>query len=215
MLRILFFLVFFSSLYAKEQVVLIHGFMRTSWSMVFLANWLEKQGYAVHNFGYPSRAESIEAHGEQLAKFLQKIDRGKPLFFITHSMGACVLEVALHHHLTSSSVLKSKAILLAPPHQGSCLARGLKKYPWIRAILGKKAGAELLDLQPGEWEQKFPPIEGFSMLILSGRRDKKVLVHESCLFKPHLHDIVNSGHTFIMNSKEVKRAIKLFFTRET
>lgn len=215
MIRILFFLLFCcGTLQGKDQVVLIHGFMRSPWSMYFLSKWLKRAGYEVHNWGYPSRSQCIETHGANLARFLQQIDQNEPLYFVTHSMGALVLQAALHHPLTPLSAKEGKAILLAPPHQGSSFARRVEKFSIVRYAAGQKSGHELLSLHPGEWEQKFPLPEEFTVLVLSGIKDQKVQISEGCLYSPHLHDVIGGGHTFIMNRKEVKRAISYFFNPE-
>lgn len=203
-----------SSIYAKEQVVLIHGFLRSSWSMSFLGHWLKKQGYEVHNWSYPSRSNTIEHHSAKLAIFLKKLDHNEPIYFITHSMGAIVLEAALHHPLVPVLAKQGKAILLAPPHQGSSFGRSLKKYRFVRMVLGNNSGRQLLTLQPGEWESRYPLPENFDVLIFSGLKDRKVKIAESCLQTKHLHNILDCGHTFIMNRQEIKQAVLLFFTDE-
>ncbi|HED40366.1 MAG TPA: alpha/beta hydrolase, partial [Chromatiales bacterium] len=97
MLKILFSLLLLmlsGNALAKECVILLHGLLRGSGSMVTIERALVRAGYEVSNIVYPSRGYKIE----QLAEMA--IDAGiqscqqksaTPINFVTHSLGGILV----------------------------------------------------------------------------------------------------------------------------
>lgn len=54
----------------REIVILIHGLMRTSLSMWPLKNYLQRQGYEVYSYNYPSAKYGIKEHGISLNHYI-------------------------------------------------------------------------------------------------------------------------------------------------
>ncbi|WP_165482296.1 esterase/lipase family protein [Fluoribacter gormanii] len=110
----------------REIIVLIHGLMRTSLSMWPLKNYLKRQGYDVYSYSYPSPKYSIQEHGIYLSRFIKNLlarNPGVKINFVTHSLGGIITREALSS--LSQKQLKNigSLIMLAPPNQGSKLAK--------------------------------------------------------------------------------------------
>ncbi len=208
---------------AGEPVYFIHGFMRSSSSMGKMAKAFEKEEYETHLWGYPSRRQTIEAHAEVLVIDLQKYaqsHKGDPIHFVTHSLGGIVLRAALNHPDCPDEAKIGRAVLLAPPNQGSSFARYLNNFWLVRKILGPKSGRQLLKSQTFDHLGQFP--KSLKVLVISGtsgwnpvikeKNDGKVGVSESRLDTPHEQITVSCGHTFIMRSKKVIRSSLAFIS---
>ncbi len=222
MLKYLFlFMLFSKSLVgcpalSDETVVCVHGFMRTSKSMSRIAASLEKEGWAVERWSYPSRHKYIEEHAQDLVERLNQIvmERpGKPISFVTHSMGGLIVRCALNDPDCPSEAKQGRAVLIAPPNRGSVLARKLNKYALPKTILGKKAGSQLMTTLPdgfdalGDFPSDMPVLviagtAGINPLI-AGPSDGKVGLRETCLNTPHFRVKSFSGHSWICQTPTV------------
>jgi pimeloyl-ACP methyl ester carboxylesterase len=208
---------------ADEPVYFIHGFMRSSSSMGKMAKAFEKEDYETHLWDYPSRRQTIEAHAGLLVVDLQKCaleHEGKPIHFVTHSLGGIVLRAALNHPDCPKEAKIGRAVLLAPPNQGSSFAHYLNNFWLVRKILGPKSGRQLLKSQMFDHLGQFP--ESLEVLVISGtsgwnpiikeKNDGKVGVSESRLTTTHEQITVPCGHTWIMRSKTVIRSSLAFIS---
>lgn len=212
---ILFFAVFLcalTSLPARQAVYFVHGFLRTSRSMNQMAEAFRKEGYLTEKWAYPSRQKHIRQHAAALVLDLQKTafeHPGEPIHFVTHSMGGLVVRAALNLEACPPEAKFGRAVLMAPPNQGSRFGRSLNRYPVAKKILGDRAGRELLNEQNFEHLGQFP--SEMEVLVISGtwslnpfiweKNDGKVTVSESYLSTPHSHIRVSAGHATIMDSR--------------
>lgn len=119
----------------QKTVILLHGLGRTRYSMSVLARQLRREGYTVHNFGYPSIRLPIAELSKRLEAYILKhIPPQEELHFITHSLGSIVvrqfaLTRTISHHIAA-------IVMLGPPNQGAALARFAARVPVVRTFLG-------------------------------------------------------------------------------
>lgn len=198
-----------------EIVVLIHGLMRTSLSMRPLKSFLEAQGYQVYFYSYPSAKYTIHEHAVYLNQFVQNLlakNAGVKIYFITHSLGGIIIREALDK--LSPTQLKNVGglIMLAPPNQGSLLAKISTKILPITASLIKPL-AELSSDQNSYVHHV--PVPNIKIGIIAGRFDAKVPPSSARLKGRSELMIVNTTHTFIMNSSTTRKLIMNFLKKGT
>ncbi|NGX51478.1 MAG: hypothetical protein K1060chlam2_01344 [Chlamydiae bacterium] len=222
------FIVTVQGIFAGEEgrIICIHGFMRTHRNMSRIEGAFQKEGREVINWEYASRSKTIEEHGADLVMMLQEAAAERPeepIHFITHSLGGIIVRAALNHPDCPMEAKIGKAVLIAPPNQGSIFARKCKRFPLFRRMMGEYAGLELMNTPNFEDIGQFPSSKevliiagklGFNPFI-EGRNDGKVAVEETLLTTPHNHHIVSAGHSWICYSSEVIRLAKAFFLPRT
>jgi pimeloyl-ACP methyl ester carboxylesterase len=213
-----------------ESVVCLHGFFRFSKCMIPMANNLQHEGLQVYLWNYPSRKRTIEKHAEDLVETLQTLSLshpGRPIHFVTHSMGGIILRSAVNHPKCPQEAKIGRAILLAPPNKGSVLARRFKGCPLARGIFGGKAGRQLLTFSEEEMSDLgvFPHtmeilvVAGkkeslFTKFLMSEPNDGKVTVEETRLNSPHTHKTLYVSHHWIMTSRESIALTKEFLLKQ-
>ncbi|STY29897.1 lipase LipB [Legionella wadsworthii] len=199
----------------REIIVLVHGLMRTSLSMLPLKNYLQRQGYEVYSYNYPSAKYGIKEHGISLNYYivhLMEKNPGVKINFITHSLGGIITREALAHF--SSKQLKNigSLIMLAPPNQGSTMAKwSTEKFPLFTSTI--KPLVELSSAQTSYVH--FVPVPKIKIGIIAGRYDAKVPPEYTRLEGQEAPMIVDSTHTFIMNNKLTKQLIMSFLKEGT
>lgn len=129
-------------LLASECVILLHGLLRTSSSMLELESALNDTGFHVVNIDYPSRQKPIE----ELAPLA--IDAGLSLCheakttavnFVTHSLGGIL--VRQYYQLHDPAKIH-RVVMLGPPNQGSEVVDKLRDLPGFELLNGP-AGLQL------------------------------------------------------------------------
>jgi hypothetical protein len=199
----------------QEIVVLIHGLMRTSASMNSLRANLEKRGYTVYSYSYPSAKNSIHEHALFLNQFIKKLLIDNPaatLYFITHSLGGIIARDALATLSTKELKQVGSLIMLAPPNQGSALAKlSMQLFPMLSYFI--KPLAELSSEQ-GAYVHRVP-IPKVKMAIIAGRYDAKVPPASTYLKGAGKPVIVNATHTFIMTNTQTQKLIIHFLQHGT
>lgn len=210
----------------SDTVIFVHGFLRTSKNMSALASSFKKDGWHVENWSYPSRQKYIEEHAKDLVHRLNQIAKtqpGKPISFVTHSMGGLVVRCALNQLDCPNEAKMGRAVLIAPPNRGSEFARSLYKYKLFRSILGNKSGNQLMTTPLDGFDRlgSFP--EYMPVLVISGTaginpliskgHDGKVGVNETHLSTPHFHEKSFAGHSWICHTPTVIKKTKEFISR--
>lgn len=206
-----------------EVVILIHGMGRSKFSMIMLDRYLQRQGYETVSFFYSSTKYSIDELSAQFAEFLTKKSRETPgtkIHIVSHSLGGILTREALvkisedEEHRTSNEknnknrqINIGRIIMLAPPNKGSKAANFFSKIWPIPNIL--KPITELRNAEDSPIND-VPIPEGIDIGVIAGKYDAKVTPEESHMDTENDHIIVNSAHTFIMNNRNVKIAIKNF-----
>jgi pimeloyl-ACP methyl ester carboxylesterase len=205
-----------------DCVILIHGLGRTPLSMMWLEWTLERAGYQVVNFGYPSRRFNVEQLVEEyLDKAVATQRKAGRIHFVTHSLGGIVLRDYLAGHTMTNL---GRVVMLAPPNHGSELADRLKQSALGRWILGP-AGCEVgtgasalperlgpAHFQPGVIAAD-GPVHRWLFHVFSGPNDGKVSVESAKLEGMADFLVVPGSHTWIMWRADTARQVLAFLQR--
>ena len=198
----------------QDLVVLLHGLARTRFSMRPAEEALQARGFLTANIGYHSRS----APYEELAKTVwsavaQYAGRFERVHFVTHSMGGIVVRELLARGMVERI---GRVVMLAPPNHGSEAADGAGRFWLLRFVMGPA----LKQLGTGpDGPARLGPARAPTAVIagcrpgvlfsgrFSGPNDGKVSVASARLEGMEAFRVVNEGHTRIMKSSEVHRAI--------
>jgi triacylglycerol lipase len=200
-----------------EAIVLIHGLGRTTLSMRRMERELEKQGYHVLNFTYPSTRLPIERAAELLDRTVTQhaLDRAPRLHFVTHSLGGIVLRQYLK---VSHPWNLGRVVMLAPPNHGSELVDRLKENLFFKLFTGP--AAQQLGTDPMSMPARLGPAT-FDVGVMAGDRslnplfsacipgpaDGKVPVASTQLDGMRDFLLVHHTHTWMTWRMEVIRAV--------
>ncbi|WP_420455839.1 esterase/lipase family protein [Rubrivirga sp.] len=187
----------------RELVVLVHGMGRTPLSMAPLAVSLRRAGYRVLNVGYDSQGPSVAEIGAAVGVEVEEALGEEPasqVHFVGHSLGTVVIRWLL---VNDPPDAVGRAVLLAPPNQGSRQADRFARWagwalPPIREL--RTTGGTAVDLGAPS---------GVDVAVIAGDRDGKVAVAETCL-DGAAHAVVPSGHTVLMMRPRVMRRVRSF-----
>ncbi|MBR2426710.1 MAG: alpha/beta fold hydrolase [Lentisphaeria bacterium] len=162
---------------SKGTVILIHGWGIRAFAMTRMAVFLQRQGYHVLNYDYPTSKRSIREHAAIFLHLYRKEHLSGKLHFITHSMGGLVLRRALAAMTADERQRISSIVMLGPPNRGSKLAY-FSKLPLFH-IFNRSLG----DMIPGNRELAIPiPDGGLPPIgIIAGTNDGKVSYHSTAL----------------------------------
>lgn len=190
-----------------EIVVLVHGLRASGGSMDPLAHFLDEKGYTVINLDYPSSAETVETLAEtHLAPLLATCcqDPERPVHVVTHSMGGIVLRQVLQ-----TTALRGKAVMIAPPNQGSPYADFFSHWWIARKIMGP--GLEQLRTGDEGILSTLDPVVG-TVGVIAGTRDGKAPTDLAKLDEMTDFLTVDEAHVSILSSPEVFEAVETFLT---
>jgi hypothetical protein len=200
----------------KPLVVLLHGLARGRGSMSRLDSYLRAHDFETWSHTYPSRKHSIVYLADALTEQLVSFAGDRPVHAVTHSLGGVIVR-----HLHDPRIHWGRIVMLAPPNQGSQLAKTLVRNPLFRWFYGP-AATELADAT--SWP---PPPAPFAVIAGTRSRaltnvtswtmgrlfpanepnDGTVAVTETKLAAMTAFAEVDATHTWIMNSPEVHRLI--------
>lgn len=207
---------------AERAVVLVHGLARTSRSMARLGHALERAGYAVFNWDYPSRAYGLLPLVEALERYAQDAaTMSGRLHFVTHSMGGLLARGVLSR-ATWPQV--GRLVMLAPPNHGAQLASRASAYAWARGFYGQALEelrpdrAAALEARIGQPRCEFGVIAGTrsfhplqptsyvsSLTRQAGSHDGTVDVDETRLAGMADFITVRANHMFIVDHDDAIR----------
>jgi pimeloyl-ACP methyl ester carboxylesterase len=226
------FLLLFSQLtifsLKADVVVGIHGLLNCNRSMRHVERALCGSGFDVFLWQYRSREKFIEQHGCDLVRVIRQIAYqypGKPIHFVTHSIGGLVLRAALNNPLCPREAKIGSAVLLAPPNQGSSLGRRFRQVPPLPFILGNRSGWEILNYTPYDMSfiGNFPPT--MRVLVIAGTKGSKllfdkpndgyVLVTETALNTPYQFLCFPVSHGDLLKTPAVLYATRNFLCRNS
>jgi hypothetical protein len=101
---------------------------------------LAREGFDVVNWGYDSRAGTIEDHARALHEAVQALPPDRPLHFVGFSLGSLIIRYYLGHYDVPQA---GRFVMIGPPNHGSELADALFPATWFRAVAGSDATAQL------------------------------------------------------------------------
>ncbi|MFT4713776.1 MAG: triacylglycerol esterase/lipase EstA (alpha/beta hydrolase family), partial [Candidatus Azotimanducaceae bacterium] len=200
------------------------GLARTSKSMDKIAQAFEHKGYLVVNVNYPSRTDTVEKlSAVAMQQALTACEQGSTrlqgkIHFVTHSMGG----ILLRYYLAEQSIENlGRAVLIAPPNQGSEVVDRLGNVPGFKRLNGP-AGMQL-----GTDKNSIPSTLGpvdFPVGVIAGSRSINPILSLN-LPKPNdgkvsvkstkvegMADFIQFplNHTFIMRNEHVIKQSILF-----
>lgn len=202
----------------QQKLVLLHGIWRTSKSMVFIARYLRRQGYAVLNLTYPSTTLPLEALVEEIHPKIVAFSAGTEVHFIGHSMGGLLIRAYLTRYRPATL---GKVVMLGTPNHGSEVADFLKDWRLFRHVFGP-AGQQLITNQAAI-APLFGPVD-YPLGIIAGDRsldvvcrhiigkpsDGKVSVESTKLDGMADHCVVSTSHLMLTYSHRVNQLIAQF-----
>jgi len=152
----------------RRPVVVIHGALRSRAGLWPIVRFLRKAGFDARAFGYATRSESLEQHGERLERFVDDWLMGQvPVMgILTHSMGGLVARAYLARAGAARQSQAQRLVMLAPPNQGAVLAarmRGFSPFRWLYGLAAE-------ELQPERVARLPTPPASAAVLVLAGGR---------------------------------------------
>lgn len=204
---------------AGASVVLVHGLLRSAFSMGLLAHGLSQAGYRVHTVGYPSRPYDAEGLVERyLRPVVAGCDAGRPIHVVTHSLGGILIRVYLQTHALPPG---SRIVMLAPPNHGSEVADTVRDWPLYRWLMGQVG--QQLGTGPGGIARRLEPVP-YEVGVIAARRslqpwfsrlfdgpnDGMVSVESARLDEMRDFIVVDHTHTLLMLSREVRGQVRHF-----
>ncbi|MEM8672144.1 MAG: alpha/beta fold hydrolase [Planctomycetota bacterium] len=211
----------------KEVVVTLHGMGRTRESMTGMGEYLAKEcGFSLINVSYASTRDRIDSHARALASVVEHLEDVETVHFVAHSMGNLVLRRYLAMRMATEPVESSlpavgRIVMLAPPNQGSSMAKRLRDNEVFRLVAGI-GGAELAErwdeIEPNlkTPEGEFGIIAGgsgnplLSNPVLTGDDDAVVTINETKLDQAADFCVVPVVHTLIMDDERVREYTQRF-----
>lgn len=185
---------------------------------------LETAGYEAVAVGYPTLTSSIEAAAATVVDRLAQLGT-RPLYAVTHSMGGVLIRYLRDDRLTWKRI-----VMLAPPNQGSAVARAVRAAVGSDVFAQLPAATALGTTTPSTWP--YPPAP---FAVIAGTRqphawhpagwlgrwclpadepsDGTVLVRETRLPGAAAFATVDATHTAIMDHPEAQR-LTIAFLRD-
>ncbi len=147
-----------------KAAIVIHGIVRSSKSMSKIRARLEKDGYTVVSFDYPSTRVPITESAEYLHKVIESLEGIEQIDFVVHSMGGLVVRAYLHKHHDKRI---GRMVMMGVPNLGAEMADKFQKNLIFRAVLGP-AGQQLVTDADGLIATL--PVPDFEFGVIAGSR---------------------------------------------
>lgn len=172
----------------RDLVVLLHGFLGGRFQLLPLAASLTMK-FDIFNYGYRSRAETLEQHARSLVdsvKHRMESKQPRRVHFVCHSFGGVVLRSAFGCGLEDAipGLPMTRAVLIGSPLRGASFARSFQEanikapdavkqvlHYTAKTVLGGGSGMQLLT-QDAAWFEKgcsagsFP--DDVTVLVVAG-----------------------------------------------
>ena len=205
---------------ATDCVVLLHGLGRSPVSMLRLDYHLSGSGYDVVNLAYPSTEQPIQQLASVVGTGVGECRELKAtaIHFVTHSLGGILVRQYFQNHRVPEA---KRAVMLAPPNHGSEIVDRYRDEWWYRRVTGEAGqqlgtGQDSIPNQLAPIELEIGIITGtkssdpWFAAAMRGANDGKVSVDSAKLAEMQDFLLVDSGHTFIMNTEKVVHQVEAF-----
>lgn len=116
-----------------DTVVLLHGLWLNALAMRLMQRRLERGGYVVHAYSYPTMRLTLSENAERLGHYCNESGASR-LHFVAHSMGGLV---ALKAAALVPPPCRGRIVLMGTPYADSFSARRLQRLPGGRPLLGR------------------------------------------------------------------------------
>ena len=133
---------------STETVILVHGLWTPAAVFALHGRWLQRRGYRVLRFGYPSVRGTLSQNALALKRYVAvRIAPGiaAPIYLVGHSLGGLVILDMLRHE---PDPRLRRVVLLGTPCVDSHCARRLAGMAGMPALLGRSI-IEWLSRVPG------------------------------------------------------------------
>lgn len=117
----------------SELVILVHGLWLHGVTMVYMKRAIERCGYPVAAYSYPSVRLTLGQNAARLARFCAAQPHAR-IHFVAHSMGGLV---ALKAAEALAPIRCGRIVLMGTPYRDCYAGRRLLKMPLGRSILGR------------------------------------------------------------------------------
>lgn len=203
---------------ANEHVVLIHGLWMHGAVMKWMARRIERAGYVVHCYSYPSVRMSLAENARRLAAFCQTLG-ARSLHLVGHSLGGLLIARMLDepHRLDIGRV-----VLMGAPFVDSFAARRLSRVRMGCAAVGASVGEWLRGARPES-------LARYDIGVIAGNRgvglgvmmapdlpsphDGTISVSETQVPGARDHIVLAVSHTQMIISNRVVRQVCEFLRR--
>jgi pimeloyl-ACP methyl ester carboxylesterase len=194
------------------KVILLHGLARSAGSLDKLTEALTEAGFRTCNLAYPSTDHPIVDLAENfvLPALSACRENGRPLNFVTHSMGGIIVRYLATAH---PELPIGRVVMLSPPNRGSEVVDKLGSFGLFHFINGP-AGTEL-GTGPDSLPNRLAPpafelgiitgdrtINPLLSLLIPGDDDGKVAVERAKLAGMRDFLVIHASHPLIMNNRE-------------
>lgn len=200
-------------------VVLLHGLLRSAYSMNLLARDLARAGYRVRNVGYPSRPYDVADLVERYVRpAIEGCGVDRPVHLVTHSLGGILVRYYLQSRRLPAG---SRIVMLAPPNHGSEVAdfvRDWRVYRWLMGAVGQQLGTGpdgiVRHLRPIPEEVGViaanRTLQPWFSPLFDGANDGVVSVESARLEGMRDFIVVDHSHTLLMFDRGVRAQVMRF-----
>jgi triacylglycerol lipase len=192
----------------KPCVVLLHGLLRNSQSMDWMALDLRRAGYSVIVPDYPSTRRTLHEHSEWLRSFIDSLPCDS-IDLVAHSLGALIARDYLSQHRPEKV---KRLVMIAPPNHGAEKADQYRHFFMYNWVFGKVSQAVTSDSLVGPDRLGIPHCpfgiiaggkgtQGYSKRI-PGNDDGVLSVGKAYLKGAQDFLILTASHNAIIREKE-------------
>jgi len=118
---------------SADTAILVHGLWMHGLVFVPHQVWLEKRGFAVRRFSYPSWSESLEKNAERLARFVAATP-GANIHLVCHSLGGLVAMAMLEK---GQDPRIRRVVLMGSPYAGCHCGHYMAGRRGLSPLLGR------------------------------------------------------------------------------
>ena len=185
--------------------------------MARLQRGLQKMGFTVQCWSYPSRRHRLTEHITAFRRWLTAQNFAGPVHFVGHSLGGLVIRGAL---ATDPPVTIGRIVMIATPNRGAGVVSSFGGWPFSKFIFGlpledlaetspvlQNLGVPAAEIGIIAGVQHFHPLNFISYVNLFHRAGH---VHDGTveLANTHLDEakesiVIDAHHTFICDHEEV------------
>ncbi len=196
----------------QDIVVLVHGLGGNRLDMWPISRRLKRLGFGIRNWGYRSVGNRIESHANRLANDLADLDRlvSGRIHLVTHSMGGIIARTMFAQNDFANV---GRVVMLAPPHQGSHVARRLTPYiGWLSPSLQQLSDSDdsFVNGLPNSLEQK-----GIEFAIVESTKDRVIVQGGVHLDGYRDYARVNANHGVLTWYSQTIRLVEDFLVHGT
>ncbi|MGE5492983.1 MAG: lipase family alpha/beta hydrolase [Actinomycetota bacterium] len=130
--------------WCADTVILVHGLWMPGLVLRPYQYWIEKEGFFVRRFSYPSWSQALERNADLLDRFVADTP-GRRLHLICHSLGGLVTLSMLERHWDQRI---QRLVLMGTPVADCHCGRYLARRRTLAPLLGKSMSDWLARAKP-------------------------------------------------------------------